>query len=123
MHMAHFNVYSLFKQDKLYVAKDFNMFSTEKLHDKMFKFTESINTLYPGYKFDEKYLIRADTAKTVNLDQLLDILKSKDEELLKNNSWIFDGEARYLDGKNTSNARISYITYPRVGSTMMRKYF
>lgn len=51
----------------------------------MFKFSESCDKIYPGFKFDEKGLIRSDTAKTVNLDLLLQILRSKDEELLKSN--------------------------------------
>ena len=49
----------------------------------MFKYSEAIDLIYPGYKFDEELLVRPDTAKTVNLDLLLDILRSKDEKLLE----------------------------------------
>lgn len=89
----------------------------------MFNYSESCDLLYPGYKLDAKGLVRADKAKTINLDTILDILRSKDEKLLEENSWIFDGEPRYLDGKWESDCRISYITFPRVGNTMMRKMF
>ena len=64
----------------------------------MYTFDEACAIYYPGYKISEANLIVPETAKTVNQIKLIEILLSKDEELLKENEWIFDGDYRYLDG-------------------------
>ena len=53
---------------------------------------------------------------------LLETLKSKDEAMLNKNKWMFEGASKYLDGTSKCNARITYITFPRVGNSMIRKY-
>ena len=88
----------------------------------MYTFTEACELIYPGYKMDAASLIVPDTAKTVNYEKLKEILLSKDEQLLKENEWIFDGDHRYLDGTSTTKGKVTYITFPRVGNTMLRKY-
>ena len=64
----------------------------------MYTFDEACAIYYPGYKVNESNEIVSDTAKTVNQIKLMEILLSKDEQLLKENEWIFDGDHRYLDG-------------------------
>lgn len=42
---------------------------------------------------------------------------------MEQNKWIFDSEIRYLDGNDINGDKIAYATYPRTGSTFLRKYF
>ena len=59
-------------------------------------------------KFGQEYkvensMIVPKTAKRLNFSSLLDLLKSKDASLLEANQWMFDGNSRFLDGKENLN--------------------
>ena len=82
MLFTHMNVHDLFYKNKLYAEKDMNAFSSTRMHDQMFLYSEICDAVYPGYKVDEGNHIRADKAKTVNLKKLKEVLLSKDEKLL-----------------------------------------
>lgn len=61
------------------------------------------------------------TAKLVNFKQMIEILKSKDESLLEQNKWIWDGDFRFFDGEPLPT-KIAFNTYPRSGNSMFRRY-
>lgn len=50
------------------------------------------------------------------------MLKSKDTSKLEEHEWIFEGAAKFLDGKEAV-AKLTYATYPRSGNSFFRKYF
>ena len=68
------------------------------------------------------YRIVPDTAPTVNLEQLKEILLSTNEEELKANEWIFEGCSKFLDQKGYSHETVAYASYPRTGNTFLRMY-
>ena len=45
-----------------------------------------------------------DKAKRISYSELIKILLSKDESVMKENEWIWDGENRFLDGKDVLNS-------------------
>ena len=49
------------------------------------------------------------------------MLKSKDESLFKENSWIWDGDFKFLDGQKLPT-KIAFDTYPRSGNSMLRRF-
>lgn len=61
------------------------------------------------------------TAKTINFDNLMTMLKSKDEKLFEDNKWMFDGDFKFLDGKPLKS-KIAFNTYPRSGNSFLRKF-
>jgi hypothetical protein len=72
---------------------------------------------------DEKMRIRArPETKTLNLKELMGVLRSKDAKLWKNSEWMFDGEFRFLDGQPNDCNKIAFASFPRAGNTFLRKY-
>lgn len=51
----------------------------------MYLYSELLPTFCPGYKINEEKTILVDTARTINYKKLMEILLSKDENLLKEN--------------------------------------
>ena len=50
------------------------------------------------------------------------VLKSKDEADLLNNSWMFDGDCKFLDGKDSLDGNKIYFTsFPRSGNSFLRR--
>ena len=68
-------------------------------------------------------MVAKPSTRTLNFSKLIEILKSKDENLLKENAWMFDGEFRFLDGgKIPEGQKIAFNTWPRSGNTFLRRY-
>ena len=61
-------------------------------------------------------------ARTVNLKSLMELFKSKDEQLWKDNAWKFDGEFRYLDGEANPSNKVAFTSFPRSGNSFLRRY-
>jgi hypothetical protein len=86
-----------------------------------------------GFEFDHLQRMRAGTTRTVDFDLLFKVLSSKDEQLLKDNAWMFENCTnipRFLtpadkstSGKTVESTgnHVAYVTFPRVGNTFMRK--
>lgn len=72
---------------------------------------------------DEKMAIKAlpDT-RTVNFEEYISLLKSKDMAQLDKNRWIFEGAPKFLDGSSDVK-KICYSSHPRSGNTFLRKFF
>jgi len=87
-------------------------------------FSERFLRLFPGYALDHAMRIRAKPETTViNLESLVSLFKSKDENLWKKASWMFDGEFRFLDGESNKTNKVAFASFPRSGNTFLRKYF
>jgi len=112
---------SLMREDWIYTDKIGYRVSLTK-HEGFSTFSDKIRM-----HFGDRYEFRRDgtmqtsaKGKTLNLENVLSILKSKDEELMKKDSWIWEGkESRFLDGKPLRNT-IAFCTYPRSGNSLMR---
>jgi len=57
----------------------------------------------------------------VNLDELVAVLRSKDETLWNKNKWIFENEFKFLDGKANKSNKVAFASFPRAGNTFLRK--
>ena len=115
----------LMRTGKLYGNKPCNCFSLERFSDEYETFSEKFNRYWKGYKIDSNGLIRADTAPTVDYDMIISLYLSKDLSLLEKHKEIFEKPSKYLDGKKSLNEKgnnITYLTFPRMGSTFLRKY-
>ena len=119
---------NLYREDRFYADKGFTCWSltgpdgTEE--KKTFEtFSERFRRIYPGYCLDQGMLIRAlPETPTLNLVQLMDILKSKDANLWEQSKWIFDGKFRFLDGQANKSNKVAFCSFPRSGNTFLRKY-
>jgi hypothetical protein len=53
---------------------------------------------------------------------MISLFLSKDLDLYENNKHLFEGSSKFLDGLEDINGnRITYLTFPRCGSTFLRK--
>lgn len=90
---------SLLREDRIYSNNTATAFSLQK-HEGFMSFTERF-----GQKFGKEYglnndqTLKAVSAKTLNLKEMLETLKSTDPAKLEANKWMFDGEFRLLDGQ------------------------
>lgn len=64
----------------------------------------------------------ASGTRTVNLQHLIEVLKSSDEQLWEDNRWMFDGEMRFLDGQPIAGNKVCFTSIHRSGNTFMRQY-
>lgn len=72
-------------------------FATRRIDETYLTFTESIAQKFPGYVLDKDGYIRNAADLTVNLDQLLCLLRSKDLELYEQHKERFFGpQARFI---------------------------
>ena len=95
----------------------------EKFDDNYMKYTERFNHSHPGFKFDHENFVRADTARSINFEDLRKVLLSQDEKDMVENDWMFEGPSKYLDGSTLNGNRVGFVTHARMGSTFLRKYF
>lgn len=91
--MAKFAISALYWTNKVYASRCYNYFSTEKYTSEFETHQQRFDRKYAplGYQLDELHRVRAgpDT-KTVDFWQLWDMLRSKDEQALKDMSWAFE---------------------------------
>ena len=79
---------------------------------------------YPGYTLDKHGHIINMTDTTVNMDELLGLLRSKDiENYEKEKEKFFGFTSRYTTQDAKEQMSVAFCTYPRSGNSMMRKYF
>ena len=86
--------------------------------------SEKMARIYKGYRLNSKMRIEPlkDTP-VIDLEHLLNVFKSKDENEWKKMKWAFDGTLRFLNGKKIESNKIALGSFPRSGNTFMRKYF
>jgi hypothetical protein len=90
---------SLLREDWIYTNKTGSHVSLKR-HPEFFTFSEQSRKLFgANYDFAKNgTLITSKAGTKLNLDDVLGMLKSKDESLLKKSQWMFDNETRFLDG-------------------------
>jgi hypothetical protein len=65
-------------------------------------------------------IVTSAKGKSLNLEEVLSILKSKDASKYDKNHYMWDGESRFLDRKPLPS-KIAFPAFARHGSSMMRK--
>ena len=114
----------LIKHDYLYVDPDFCKVSTRRIDDTYRTYSETIALKYPGYELDRSGRLMNKTDLVVRMDELLQLLRSKDIFRYESQKHLFFGEqARFTTGNSDEQMRVVYATYPRSGNSLMRKYF
>jgi hypothetical protein len=79
--------------------------------------------MYPGYEvMPSKLIVPKLGTRTVNLNHIIKVLRSKDEGLWAENKWIFDGEMRFLDKEPIDGKKVCFTSIHRSGNTFMRQY-
>lgn len=112
----------LVRTDKIYASKHVNQFSVEKFDETYSKFSEKFRQNRPDYMLDAEGLIRPKTAETLSYSKMMDLFLSKDLTQYEANKHLFEGGSKFLDAKEDVNGnRITYLTFPRCGSTFLRK--
>ena len=113
---------TLFREDMIFADDTCEHYSVNK-HPGYSSFSEKFNA-----KIGSRYEISADHTvalkkgeKAVNFAKMIEILKSKDEQLYKDNQWIWDGDFRFFDGEKLPT-KIAFNTYPRSGNSMLRRF-
>ena len=79
---------------------------------------------FPGYVLAKDGKIRAGSAQAVDLDFMLELLRSKDLDRYEQvKDRYFTGCPAYTTGTAREQLAIVYATWPRSGNSLMRKYF
>jgi hypothetical protein len=113
---------NLYRENKFYADKNFNQYSFKKYNAEYQYFSERFKAKYPGYKLDERLLVRPDTAKVINFEKLKSVLLSNNQQSLEENKWMFEGESKFLDGDSIKGGKIVFTAFPRAGNTFLRNY-
>jgi hypothetical protein len=92
-------LFDMFREEYIYCNALGSRFTTRK-QEGYETFSYFFNKMYAGYKIrSADQTVEPDTMKSINFNLLYSILKSRDESLLYDHKWMFDGEHRFLDGK------------------------
>ena len=79
----------------------------------------------PAYGCNSAGKIYPKTAHTVNFGLLMQVLKSKNENLFMENSFIWDGEFKFLDASHRlleEGNHVAFTSFPRSGNSFLRKF-
>jgi len=114
----------MYREDLFYADPNFTSWTTKGESQQDFElYSERFRRLYPDYLLDSEMRIRpVRTTQVVNLNFLIDLLKSKDELLWLKNKWLFDGQMRFLDGRINAFNKVAFSSIPRSGNSFLRKY-
>jgi hypothetical protein len=112
------------KNGVFFVNKAFTRYSSIRLNESYGTYMEHLAAKFPGYILKGETMFNfSDVA--VNLDELLDLLKSRDlEKYEKVKDRFFGDQTRFVSsGTNRNHRMLSLATYPRSGNSMMRTIF
>ena len=122
---------NIYREDQIYVDNQFTYYSLSPDgpgKEQYENFTMKFRRLYPGYCLNKEMQVIAKrppfmhAPSTPKLSHIVDLFKSKDEQLWKENAWIFDGNFRYLDGSPNLSNKVSFSSFPRSGNSFLRRY-
>jgi len=117
---------NLYREDLFYADKQFTYWTTnlEGGNKETYeKFSQRFRRLYPGYCLDKNMRVRAcPETKTLNMEFLMDLFRSKDETAWQKSAWMFEGDFKFLDNTPNKWNKICFASFPRSGNTFLRKY-
>lgn len=103
---------NMYREDIFYADKNFVYWTTSLTGgDKagFENFSDRFRKLFPGYVLDSTMHIRAGPkTKTLNLQELMKLFNSSDEQQWKQNAWIFENERKYLDGSLNKSNKVGF---------------
>jgi len=112
------------RHDHIYIDSNFAKFSTRRVDNTYRTFSENMALKWPGYVLSKTGHIVNSTDRLVEMDALLDLLRSNVIDRYESQKELFFGpQARYTTGPSRENVKVAYATYPRSGNSLMRKYF
>lgn len=110
---------SLYREDMIFANDVASNFSVTR-HEGFLTYSERFRKLYgDGYASARDGSVVVQTAKTINLKKLNNMLRSKDENLFTEQKWIWDGDFKFLDGEKVES-KIAFNTFPRSGNSFLR---
>ena len=114
-------LYSILREDLMYTDEHSYRYTLTK-QEGFYNYSEIFRRRFPlGYECDKLGRVVPTTAKRVNMRYLRELLTSTDESKYEQNSWIWDGEFRFLDGAPLER-RVGFTSYPRSGNSFLRRY-
>ena len=114
-------LFSLLREDLIYADLLSYRYTVNK-QEGYFSYSEIFQKKFPfGYVCDKQGRVVPSIARRVNLNNLRNVLTSQDEAVFMENSWIWDGEFRFLDSQPIER-RIGFTSYPRSGNSFLRRY-
>jgi hypothetical protein len=110
--------------DAFFADKHFSYFSRVRLPG-YYTFSENLEKKYPGFRLnDTTGFIESGSMPEINLDVLFALLRSRDlSQYEKVRHRFFTGQALFTSGTSIEQPSVAYLTYPRSGNSLMRKYF
>ena len=114
----------LSRSDYLFVEENFYKMSLVKIEGYMI-YSDWIAKRYPGYLLDKTTnQIVPSTDHRVHLDEFFALMRSTDiARYEKEKDKFFGPSGRFTTGNSVEQMSVLYATFPRSGSSMMRKYF
>jgi len=115
-------LFALLREDILYSDLHSYRYTVTK-QEGYYSYSDIFRMRFPiGYGCDSIGRVYPTTARRVNFSHLNNVLTSQDEAVFKENSWIWDGEFRFLDGQSISGNKIGFTSFPRSGNSFLRRY-
>lgn len=89
-----------------------------------YSYSELFRKKFPdGYTCDSSGRVTPTTARTINLNDLMRTMVSKDESAYHENAWMWDGDFRFLDNQPTGEkGRVGFTSCMRSGNSFLRRY-
>jgi len=118
-------IYNIYREDILFSDQGCYRFTT-KPREGFCNFSDYFRQRYGAtgaYKTISDGRIWPARAKTVNLNDLLTMLKSKDEIVFQANAWLWEGnDFKFLDGQPIEPNHIAFNSFPRSGNSFLRRF-
>jgi hypothetical protein len=105
------------------MSKDMNLLASRPLNDSFQTYSQKIETNFQGYFVNPTMVFEpSKDTQVVSFKEYISLLLTKDKSKLIEDSWIFEGQSKFLDGE-VEVPKLTYATYPRSGNSFFRKYF
>ena len=90
---------SLLRSDQIYISNNIAKFCDTKANENYMLFSELVEKNFPGYRHTSNLTLEpTEVAPTINYENLIKVLSSKDANLLNEYNLYFEGMTKYLDG-------------------------
>ena len=118
-------IYNLFREDLVFTDQGCYKFTTRP-REGFYNYSHYFRQRYGStgaYKTISDGRIWPAKARTVNLNDLLAMLKSKDKSLFETNRWLWEeNDFKFLDGQPIEPNRIAFNSFPRSGNSFLRRF-
>lgn len=90
-------LFSMLREDMIFSDEHSYRYSIHK-QEGYYSYSELFRMKFPeGYSCDDFGRVTPTTARTINLNELIRTLVSKDEAIYSDSAWMWDGDFRFLD--------------------------